>query len=97
MQIAERILSLTKALILEVTSAGFEFLSPEEEKNRSGLVTFRHPKIRTDQFLDALSQNDIVVSLRFDRADRSWLRVSPHFYNTFEEIAKISEILRGEL
>ena len=96
-QIAERILSLTKALILEVASAGFEFLSPEEEKNRSGIVTFRHPKIRSDQLLDALSQNDIVASLRFDREDRSWLRVSPHFYNTFEEIGKISEVLKRAL
>src|SRR5438105_14629140 len=83
-QIAERILSLTKTLILEVAPAGFEFLSPDEEKNRSGIVTFRHPKIRTDQFLDALSQNDIIASLRYDRDDRSWLRISPHFYNTFE-------------
>ena len=96
-QIAERILSLTKALILEVTAAGFEFLSPDEEKHRSGIATFRHPKIRTDQFLDALSQNDIVASLRFDRDDRSWLRVSPHFYNTFDEIAKMSDLLRRAL
>jgi selenocysteine lyase/cysteine desulfurase len=96
-QIAERILSLTKALILEITPAGFVFLSPDEEKNRSGILTFRHPKIRTDQFLDALLQNDIVVSLRFDRDDRSWLRVSPHFYNTFDEMAKVAKVLREEL
>jgi selenocysteine lyase/cysteine desulfurase len=95
--IAEHILSLTKALMLEISPAGFEFLSPDEEKNRSGIVTFRHPKIRTDQFLDALLQNNIVVSLRFDRDDRSWLRVSPHFYNTFDEIAKVAKILRAEL
>ena len=96
-QIADRILSLTQALMLEITPAGFEFLSPKEGNNRSGIVTFRHPKIPTAQFLEALWQNDAVASLRFDRNDRSWLRVSPHFYNTFDEIARVAEILRRQL
>ena len=96
-QIAERILSLTQTLKLQVAPAGFEFASPEEEKNRSGILTFRHPKIPSDQFLEALLKNDAVASLRCDRDDRSWLRVSPHFYNTFDEIAKIADVLRREL
>jgi cysteine desulfurase/selenocysteine lyase len=96
-QIARRILSLTEALKLEITPAGFEFLSPDEENNRSGILTFRHPKIPADRLFEALLKSDAVVSLRFDRADRSWLRVSPHFYNTFAEIAKIADVLRREL
>ena len=96
-QITERILSLTEALEREITPAGFEFLSPDEENNRSGILTFRHPKIPTDRFFEALLKNDAVVSLRFDRGDRSWLRVSPHFYNTFDEIAKVADVLRSEL
>jgi cysteine desulfurase/selenocysteine lyase len=96
-QISERILALTQALMSEIVPAGFEFLSPDEEKNRAGILTFRHPKIATDQLFDALLKNDAVVSLRFDRSDRSWLRVSPHFYNTFDEIAKIAEVLLREM
>ena len=96
-RIAERILSLTEALALEIAPAGFEFLSPEQKEDRSGIVTFRHPKIQTDQFLEALLQNDIIASLRFDRSNRSWLRVSPHFYNTFDEIAKIADVLMRQL
>jgi cysteine desulfurase / selenocysteine lyase len=96
-QIAARILSLTQALKLEITPAGFEFLSPDEENNRSGILTFRHPKMPTDRFFEVLLKNDAVVSLRFDRDDRSWLRVSPHFYNTFDEIAKVAGVLRREL
>jgi cysteine desulfurase/selenocysteine lyase len=92
-QIAERILSLTEALEREIASAGFEFLSPNDESNRCGILTFRHPKIPTDRLFEALIENDVVVSLRFDRADRSWLRVSPHFYNTFDEIGKMAEVL----
>jgi len=96
-QIAERILSLTQALQDLIAPAGFEFLSPNEENNRSGILTFRHLRIPTDRFFEALLKNDAVVSLRFDRGDRSWLRVSPHFYNTFDEIAKVADVLRREL
>jgi selenocysteine lyase/cysteine desulfurase len=93
-QIAERILSLTKALEREITQAGFEFLSPDEVNRRSGILTFRHPTIPTDRFFEAFVKNDAVVSLRFDRNDCDWLRVSPHFYNTFDEIAKVADVLR---
>jgi selenocysteine lyase/cysteine desulfurase len=91
--IASRILSLTQTLKDQIAPAGFEFLSPEAERNRSGILTFRHPRIPGAQLLESLIQNNIVVSLRFDREGRSWLRVSPHFYNTFDEIAKIAEVL----
>jgi selenocysteine lyase/cysteine desulfurase len=92
-QITERILSLTRALERDVAPAGFEFLSPEEVNHRSGMLTFRHPKIPSERLLEALLKKDAVVSLRFDRADRSWLRVSPHFYNTFDEMTKIAGVL----
>jgi cysteine desulfurase/selenocysteine lyase len=96
-RIAGRILSLTRALERELTPAGFEFLSPGTERNRSGILTFRHPKIATNRFFEALVKNDAIVSLRFDRSDRSWLRVSPHFYNTFAEIGKIADVLRRKV
>jgi selenocysteine lyase/cysteine desulfurase len=94
--IATCILSLTNALKDQIAPAGFEFLSPEAEKNRSGILTFRHPKIPSAELQDVLVKDNIVVSLRFDREDRSWLRVSPHFYNTFDEMAKIAGLLQAE-
>ncbi|MEY2489870.1 MAG: cysteine desulfurase / selenocysteine lyase [Verrucomicrobiota bacterium] len=96
-QITERILSLTQALEHEIAPAGFEFLSPDEKDHRSGILTFGHPKIPTDRFFEAFLNDDVVVSLRFDRGDRSWLRVSPHFYNTFDEIAKMAGVLLREM
>jgi cysteine desulfurase/selenocysteine lyase len=84
---------LTQALRDQIAPAGFEFLSPMKEKNRCGILTFRHPKIASERFADALTKNDIIVSLRYDRANGSWLRVSPHFYNTDAEIATIAELL----
>jgi cysteine desulfurase/selenocysteine lyase len=96
-QVSERILALTEALTNEIGPSGFEFLSPQESENRAGILTFRHPKIPTDRFFEALTKNEIVVSMRFDRRDRSWLRVSPHFYNTFAEMAKMAEVVLSEM
>ncbi len=92
-QISTKILSLTRALREQLGPMGFEFLSPTSEANRSGILTFRHPKVATAKLLDLLSQNDVVVSLRFSRAGSSWLRVSPHFYNTRAEIERVVELL----
>ena len=92
-EITERLRLLTQMLRDQVAPAGFEFLSPTEEKNCCGILTFRHPRIASERFADALEKSDIVVSLRSDRANREWLRVSPHFYNTAAETEKIAEVL----
>lgn len=92
-EVTRQISALTQTLRDRIAPAGFEFLSPIEEKNRCGILTFRHPKIASERFADALTKNDVVVSLRYDRANRGWLRVSPHFYNTTAEIKRIAELL----
>ena len=92
-EVTRKISDLTQTLRDRIEPAGFEFLSPTEEKNRCGILTFRHPQVSSAQLWEALTKNDIVVSLRHDRADRGWLRVSPHFYNTSAEMGKIAELL----
>ena len=94
--ITAKIRSLNDSLRLEIASCGFEFLSPTNEKHCSGILTFRHPEIPTERLVEALLKDNVVVSLRVDRAERRWLRISPHFYNTFEEIAKVAGILQKE-
>jgi selenocysteine lyase/cysteine desulfurase len=92
-EISSRIHELTQSLRDRIAASGFEFLTPEEERNRCGMLTFRHARVASGRLWEELMKNDVVVSLRFDRANRSWLRVSPHFYNTDAEIAKIAELL----
>ena len=92
-KITEQVDRLTQSLRDQLRPAGFEFLSPNAEKNRCGILTFRHPRTASESLWNALTNNDIVVSLRFDRANRSWLRVSPHFYNTDAEVRKMAELL----
>lgn len=89
--ISRRILMLTRALRDQLV--GFEFLSPDAEKNRSGILTFRHPKIPSETFFRRLTQNDVVASLRFDRTGCSWIRISPHFYNTLSEVERVAGLL----
>jgi cysteine desulfurase/selenocysteine lyase len=96
-EVSRRIQSLTESLRDQISPARFEFLSPTEKENRCGILTFRHSEIAGERCLDALAKNDIVVSLRHDRAKRGWLRISPHFYNTEAEIQKIGDLLLQQL
>lgn len=92
-EVTKRIMELNQLLRTRLIGAGFEFLTPEEEQERCGILTFRHSRAASGQLAELLTQNGIVVSNRVDRANRSWLRVSPHFYNTEAEIEKIVELL----
>ena len=94
-EISNRIRTLNQSLRDQLAPAGFEFLSPDEEKNRCGILTCRHARVSSDALWEAAEKNEIVISLRFDRADQSWLRISPHFYNTEAEMKKIADVLRS--
>ena len=94
-KISERILSLVATLKSRLASVDFEFLSPNEESGRSSFLAFRSRRIAAEKLANVLAENDVVVSLRVDRESRSWLRVSPHFYNTFSEMERVAELLNG--
>ncbi|HEX4630833.1 MAG TPA: aminotransferase class V-fold PLP-dependent enzyme, partial [Chthoniobacterales bacterium] len=96
-EISNRIRTLNQSLWDQLEPAGFELLSPNGEKNRCGILTFRHPRVSSETLWEAAEKNDIVISLRFDRANQSWLRISPHFYNTEAEMQKIADVLSHQL
>jgi selenocysteine lyase/cysteine desulfurase len=82
-----RILKLTDYLIASIKNLGLELFTPEEKQYRSGIVLF---KIQKPQELVAkLRQKGIVVSAR-----AHGIRVSPHFYNTEDEIDKLVEEIK---
>ncbi len=62
-------------------------------ENASGIVTF----FRSDLDLAALHQRlaaaRVVTSLRADRSGRRFIRISPHFYNTDEELHRLLELI----
>ena len=86
--VEERILALTDYLIERVKEAGWKLQTPEERELRSGIVNFiiDKPVERVEQ----LAKKGIVVSAR-----ANGIRVSPHFYNTKEEIDRlVDELLK---
>ncbi len=55
-------------------------------KNRAGIVTFKHDNSK--QIFDQLEKKKIYCAVR-----EGMIRFSPHFYNTFDEIDQVTEIL----
>jgi cysteine desulfurase/selenocysteine lyase len=88
--VEKRILKLTDHLINSVKNLGLKLQTPEDPQHRSGVVNFNidQPK----ETVERLNRRNIVVSAR-----AHGLRISPHFYNTEEEIDKlIEEISKGK-
>jgi selenocysteine lyase/cysteine desulfurase len=67
-------------------------VSPQDDGERSGIVCFKlHPArqdISPQQLVDELTSRNIHVAARSDV-----VRVSPHFYNTLEEIDVLLNVL----
>lgn len=86
--IEKRVLRLTDHLIEAVKDLGLKLQTPEEPQHRSGIVNFKVKKPK--EVVEHLKSKNIVVSAR-----ANGIRVSPHFYNTEEEIDKlVNEIKR---
>ncbi len=81
-----RILGLTDLLAAELTSRGYIVTSPRE--GRSGILTFRHSGIDTADILETLTAASVVASAR-----EGAIRLSPHFYNDENDIARFIETL----
>jgi selenocysteine lyase/cysteine desulfurase len=77
--IKRRITKLTDHLIDSAKELGFRLQTPEEKQYRSGIVNFKIGNAQ--KVAEKLNNKGIVVSAR-----AHGLRVSPHFYNTEEEI-----------
>jgi len=69
-----------------------EILTPLDSELRSGILSFRHPSIGSQELWNSLSNNDIACSLR-----NGWIRISPHLYNTGGEVDLILETLREQI
>jgi selenocysteine lyase/cysteine desulfurase len=82
--IEERILKLTEYAIEAIKNLALELLTPEEKEYRSGIVLFKIHK--PQELVTKLRQKGIVVSAR-----AHGIRVSPHFYNTEDEIERLIE------
>lgn len=92
------ILEVRDYLEKKLSHAGFEFLSPRaNEPMRSGILTMRHPSIDSGAIFSKLENAGIAASLRKDHSGQKWIRFSPHFYNTINEMNRAFEVVCADL
>ncbi len=88
-RIAERILDLGDLVIREARAAGYTVLTPEKREERGGNVTFAGA-FDPVAMREKLRSQNILVSAR-----GGGIRVSPHFYNTEEEVRQVFRAMAG--
>jgi selenocysteine lyase/cysteine desulfurase len=87
--IEHRVLALTDFLSERASSAGLEVYSSRLPSERSGIVSLLAPGREVRQLVRRCRERGVVVNQRAGR-----LRVSPHCYNTEEEIDRFLEVVR---
>lgn len=90
-RIWERVRGLTEAALEAADRAGYEVLTPRQPEERSGIVTFRVPGADAPALWKALLSRGAVCASR-----SGGIRISPHFYNTPDEIARFFELVGEE-
>ncbi len=85
--IENRVLTLGDLIICEAEKRGFKILSPRLREERGGIITFSG-NFDPLNMRDALRGKGIMVNVR-----GGGIRVSPHFYNTDEELERFFALL----
>ncbi|MEE9553888.1 MAG: aminotransferase class V-fold PLP-dependent enzyme [candidate division Zixibacteria bacterium] len=84
----EHIISMTDLIIEAVDSLdSFALASSREESRRSGILNFKTDD--TERLFESLLEKGFALSFR-----EGGIRVSPHFYNTIDEINKFVDALK---
>jgi selenocysteine lyase/cysteine desulfurase len=93
-KIAMRLLHLRGLLAAALQEKGWTVLQAgAPARHASGIVSFYRPDADMPALHKKLMAAGVETSLRTDRAGRHYIRVSPHFYNTDEEIQRLLEKL----
>ena len=88
--VQERLRLLTDRLAEALRDAGYRVLSPRGESEWSGIVTFDSPVHETEDLHRTLRSHQIIGARR-----GGGIRISPHFYNTEEEVLRVTDALPG--
>ncbi len=81
-------------LVPELQAKGYTVVQAEASPDSaSGIISFYCPGRDLTPLHQKLLDAKIVTSLRTDRAGQKYIRLSPHFYNTDEELRRVLEEL----
>lgn len=86
--IEKRVKDLTDRLCAGLAERGCDVFSPRGAGEWSGIVVFTHKQHSPAQIVDALKRQGVITLVREGR-----VRVSPHFYNSAEEIDRLLRAL----
>ncbi|HEX6350613.1 MAG TPA: aminotransferase class V-fold PLP-dependent enzyme [Candidatus Dormibacteraeota bacterium] len=88
--VEKRVLELAQRLAEGLDRQGYEVVGPwpREENERSGIVSFRKPGAPPQEILRDLQAAHVVGRIHAD-----FVRLSPHFYNTEDEVDRVIEVL----
>jgi len=79
-------LHLTAVLIEDLQKRGYQIASCLRPEHRSAIVSFSTPDV--EAAYEKLIANKVIVALR-----ENYIRVSPHCYNTEEEVLQVGQVL----
>jgi cysteine desulfurase/selenocysteine lyase len=87
-KIEEYLLSLSNYLAERLAGKGYEVVGSRNPGETSAIVTCKHPRHASGDLFRVLRSQNIITAPRMNR-----LRISPHFYNTREEVDALIEAL----
>jgi len=85
----EHVLNLNEHLRHRLAGMGYKILSPQDEKRRSGIVIFSTADPSQNEMLVKKLANEKVLVIERGGG----VRVSPHFFNTMEDIDRLLSLL----
>jgi selenocysteine lyase/cysteine desulfurase len=91
--IEARVLGLAARLADGLAESGCEVVEPwpRTRAESSGIVSFRKPGTKAQAVLRDLSAAHVIARIHQD-----FVRLSPHFYNTDEEVDRVLDVLAPE-
>jgi selenocysteine lyase/cysteine desulfurase len=92
-EIERRVLGLSARLAEGLARSGCEIVGPwpRTRTESSGIVSFRKPGMSAAAVL-----RDLVAARVIARTHQDFVRLSPHFYNTEEEVDRVLEVMSPE-
>lgn len=96
--IGREVLRKRRFLGARLQEGGMEILGGADtpEAHAGGILSFRPPRGDPAALHQRLTASGILTSLRTDRQQRQFIRLSPHFYNSDEELDRcIKAVLAG--
>ena len=95
--VGNRILALRNYFLPKLQDLGFEtFLDDamvQKHNAQSGIMTVRHPARDMTALFNRLTEHGVIASHRKNRSGDSYIRFSPHFYNTESELDCVVELI----